>query len=209
LTNLEITFPAEAFVRVTSRAADGSLTYAKSAAQKAVERHQGAMIRSFRGYTGTKGDQLQRRSGTLKRSFGVSKDPNAPSSFVAGALYAKLQELGGTVKPTGGRQYLTIPLSAALTPGGVFREGARMVNRGGGWQTRGLIPGQQDHRTWIHKGVIFTKSTRGKPMALFALRRSVKVPPCLRFFATWEGQEADRTKDYEAALDKGTQEAVR
>lgn len=205
-SNVEITVPVEAMRRTWEKAADGSRRLTTSAVQRAIVRHNGAMIRAFRGYTGTKGDQLQRRSGLLKRSFGMSQDP--PSSFVAGAKYAPLQEYGGTVRPTGGRQFLTIPLKATLTAGGVFRAGARMVNRGGGWQTLGLVPGQQDHRTWIRNGVIFTRGAGGKPMPLFALKRSVKVPPRLKFFATWQAQEPAREADYAKALDDATREAV-
>jgi hypothetical protein len=209
-SNVEITVPVAAFVSTITRAADGSVTRARSAAQKAVERHSEAMRKSFRGYSGTKGDALQARTGTLRRAIGFSKDPNAPSSFVAGAKYARLQEHGGVVKPTGGRQYLTIPLKAALMPGGAFRPAARLVNRGAGWHTAGRVPGgAADTQTFIAKGVIFGKGANGRPLALYALKRSVKVPPRLRFFATWQGQEAAREADYAKALDDATREAVR
>jgi hypothetical protein len=209
-SNVEITVPVEAFMRVTTRTADGALKFSQSAAVAAVVRHNAAMVRSFRGYSGTKGDALQARSGTLRRAIGVSKDLAAPSSFVAGAKYARLQEHGGVVKPTGGRQYLTIPLKAALTPAGVFRPAARLVNRGAGWHTAGRVPGgAADTQTFIAKGVIFGKGANGRPLALYALKRSVKVPPRLRFFATWQGQEAAREADYAKALDDATREAVR
>ncbi len=209
-SNVEITVPVQAFLSIGTRAVDGSVTRAKSAAQQAVLRHQRAMIDSFRGYSGTKGDQLQRRTGDLKRSFGVGLDPNAPRSFSASIRYAKLQEFGGVVKPTGGRRFLTIPLKAALMPGGGFRPAARLVNRGAGWHTAGRVPGgAADTQTFIAKGVIFGKGANGRPLALYALKRSVKVPPRLRFFATWQGQEAAREADYAKALDDATREAVR
>lgn len=208
-TELTVTVPTEAFARVTTRAADGSFTRAQSIAQRAVERHQRAMIDSFRGYSGTKGAALQRRTGDLKRSFGVGRDPNAPTSFTAGIRYARLQEFGGVVKPTGGRRFLTIPLKAALQPGGAFRPAARLINRGAGWHTVGRVPGgAADTQTWIRNGVIFAKGANGKPLPLYALKSSVKIPPRLKFFATWQAQEADRERDYQRALDEATREAV-
>jgi len=209
VSELSITFPAEAFRRVTERAADGTMKRGQTVAQRAVQRHQRAMSDSFRGYSGTKGDQLQRRSGFLKRSFGVGLDPNAPTSFSAGIRYAKLQEYGGVVKPTGGRRFLTIPLKAALTAGGVFRPAARLVNRGGGWQTASTLPGARDTQTWIRNGVIFVKGANGKPLPVYALKSSVKIPARLRFFATWEAQSAARDADFAKAIDGGVEEAVR
>jgi hypothetical protein len=140
----------------------------------------------------------------------VGLDPNAPTSFSAGIRYAKLQEYGGVVKPTGGRRFLTIPLKAALMPGGSFRPEARLVNRGTGWHTKGRVPGgAADTQTWIRNGVIFVKGANGKPLPVYALKSSVKIPARLKFFATWEAQSAARDADFAKAIDGGVEEAVR
>lgn len=185
-------------------------------ADDAAKQHTGKMISTrFRGYTGPRntGSILQRRTGTLVNAMRFQK--TAPTgeivsaSYVAGPIvYAKIQEFGGIVRPVR-RRYLTIPTPAALTKAGIVRQSARPVKLGGRWMTNGQVPGLKGRQTFIARGtrgnpVIFGTGKDGKPVALWTLRKSVRVPARLGFFRTWEGLAPAR----DAALARAGKEII-
>lgn len=183
---------------------------AQKLADRYVLEHNGKMIRDgFVGYKGHRntGSTLQKRSGALRNSLRTQRTDTTgevqSSSYVAGPLaYARIQEFGGVVKPRR-RRYLTVPTKAALTPAGVVRQAARPTKVGGKWMTNGQVPGLKGRETFIRRSgsgdpVIFGMGRDGRPVALWTLKRSVKVPARFGFFRTWEALEAKR----QAQLDK-------
>jgi len=89
------------------------------------------------------------------------------------AKIATAHEKGATITPKRAR-YLKVPLPGALTPAGVIKAAA--LSRAG---------------TFIIKGVIMSKA--GVP--LFALKKSVRLPPRLGFVRFWrEDQALDRLR---------------
>jgi hypothetical protein len=145
------------------------------------------------GKRGGDGAPLMRRTGTLIRSIRAERERDGSVAVgVHGVRYARAQEFGGTIKPTR-RKFLTIPLDAAYTGGGVARQSAKLVQRGNEWHTSGRVPGASGTRTFIAKGVIFVEGAGGQPVPLYALKRSVTLRPRLRFFATAAAQIPDAT----------------
>lgn len=179
-------------------------------ASKAAAAHTGKMIRSFRGYTGPRntGGQLQKRSGALRNAMRFTNESTGSSiqasSYVAGPIaYARIQELGGVVRPKR-RRYLTIPTPAVLTAAGVVRQSAKPTEIGGRWYTNGKVPGLKLRETFIRRGkggnpIIYGTGKDGNPVALWVLKKSVKIPPRLGFFRTWKEQETLRDKMIVAA----------
>lgn len=136
------------------------------------------------------GGSIQRRSGATLRTSGfeVSSDRSSVRMFVGGpaAPGTAVQEYGGTIYPKR-KKYLTVPLRAALTPSGVLRGGARLVDRGGEWFTADGRP------TVIFAGRGGTRiiaEVRGAGRSrrltpLYALRKSVTLRPRLGFLRTF------------------------
>jgi phage gpG-like protein len=75
----------------------------------------------FRGYSGEKGDLLQSRTGSLAGSFSYDVRNLRLVLFSQGLKYARLQELGGTIRPKPPKRFLTIPGPDNLTAAGVAR----------------------------------------------------------------------------------------
>ena len=77
--------------------------------------------------TGSGGDMsLAVRTGMLRRGLGyrvtgASLADLKSRAVLAGVIYGKQREFGGVIRPTGGRRYLTIPISGNLTAAGVSR----------------------------------------------------------------------------------------
>jgi hypothetical protein len=172
-------------------------TEGEALSTRMVAAHTQRMIKSFRGYTGPRntGTVLQKRTGSLRNAMRwanetAGKDVRA-SSYVAGPIsYARIQELGGVIRPRQ-RKYLTIPTPAVLTRAGVVRQGARPTKVGGTWMTAQKIPGLKLRETFIRRSkkgapVIYGTGTDGEPVALWVLRKSVRIPPRLGFFAQWQ-----------------------
>jgi len=126
----------------------------------------------------TKGGILEPRSGNLGRSifsrveerdglYGVLKDLVALVGFdLSIAKYGRLQEQGGTVRPTKG-QFLAIPIGNALTDNGVPRFTAREFMES---------PGRLGYTgAFVAKGVIFGQLMKDVT-PLFVLKRSVTIP---------------------------------
>lgn len=174
----------------------------------------------FRGYTGTKGDRLQSRSGRLQQSLGYQLLDSPVASnrsltglglavFSAGVPYAKMQEYGGIQKPKADRKYLVIPLEAALTPAGR----ARYPTGRPASYLRQVYPG----RTFVLKtkrGDLFIVS-RGRPekpkpigkgtkarelVFLFRIVKQVTIPPRLKFRKTWHSLRAQRMRRLRIAI---------
>ena len=90
------------------------------------------------------------------------------------AGYARLQEEGGTITPTR-KSALTIPVANALTGAGRLKSKAKIWAFGRGYET-GFGP------TFIHEGMIFSQprtKRRSRPILLYILAASVKIPPRL------------------------------
>lgn len=156
-----------------------------------------------------RGETLGYRTGTLGRSIGymitaqemdhslevrVTQDSDK-------AIYGRIQELGGEIRPTHGSA-LAIPLAAALTGNGVPRFSAAEVKAdpsGFGFSS-----------TFIAKGVIFgvvagarKAATRGSAagdlVPLFALKPSVVLPARSYMQATLDEQRDQITTDLQDA----------
>ncbi len=132
-------------------------------------------IRSrFRGNPGVKN-----RTGFLKRGGFqevVTGDNRRELRVgVAGVKYARIQELGGTVRPVR-KKWLTIPVGPALTPAGVARGPARS------------FPGLVFRLVNPSLALLVGKAGKGKnakEVVYFVLRKSVRLIARLGFFPTW------------------------
>lgn len=148
---------------------------------------------------------LRARTGALRRS--LRRTPAVPGSLGMeatsrvgqGAPYARIHERGGVIRPKRGR-FLTVPLRSAKTAAGATRAAAKLVNRGGDWQTRNRLPGASSRETFIYQGrrspIIATKRPGGQIMPLYVLRRSVTIPARLGFRKTWREQRSKRALLY-------------
>jgi|GEM_PF-1293155 len=113
---------------------------------------------------------FKRHTGDLEKSV-VASDVEVTAHSVSASVgsnlaYARIQELGGTIKPKRSR-YLAIPLSAMLTGRGVARGPARRViaNAGAfGYES-----------TFFAKHILFGRTSDGAVRPLFALRGEVTL----------------------------------
>lgn len=145
--------------------------------------HVRQMIQRMRPYAAgqrRRGGVIQTRSGALRRSFGFEERPGRVRIFSSGLPYIRVQEFGGAIRPTR-RQFLTIPLPPALTPAGVLKGGARLVQRGRRWETARGNP------TFIRKRVIFEKDG-DSIIPLYVLKTEVRLEPRLGFGRTFESK---------------------
>ena len=156
-------------------------------------------IKRYPGYKGAlnrpRGGKIFSRTGALRESINVlgpSGLRTVRGKVVVTAPYAEIQEFGGVVKPTGGRKYLTIPLRAALTDSGGKRFTSRLVESGGRYETS---DGDPTHIGRSKRGNLVVYMTRGgKRVPIYLLKTSVKIPPRLGFFDTWDRIEKYRLK---------------
>lgn len=139
---------------------------------------------------------LHRRTGRLASTYGhtVTGKTNLNRLTLRsgwfdpfGARIANVHERGATIT---GKPWLTVPLRDAMTPAGVVK-----------------FPRARDFpNTFIKKnksGKLFIMQQRGaKVVALFVLRRTVTIPPRLRFVQTWESRDKRtfRIKTINAAI---------
>ncbi len=141
-------------------------------------------LQAFRGRMGR--ERLRGRPGVAKRTgfltasqklivTGDTVDRILGVYAIGGGVvkYAALQEYGGVVKPTRAK-FLAIPLEAAKTAAGVSR----------------YVSPRDLSDTFIRGGIIY-QNQDGKAVPMFALRKSVRIPPRLGVRETWE---ADREK---------------
>ena len=106
--------------------------------------------------------------------------------------YADILETGGRIEPTGGRQFLTIPLDAAMTPAGVARFTAPQVRDG---QTK-------YDGSFIRGGIIFGKLGK-KEVPLFKLVPSVTIPAKLYMSETAQSSTSRVGEVMADAIEKG------
>lgn len=189
--------------------------------------HTKRVKKSFTAYKYGKntGNRLQARSGDLRRAIG----PPSLTGSSLGTLrmvqvvnrpansrpYARIQELGGTVRPVQAKK-LTIPLRDALDPSGILRQTARL-RRVGVWARSGKprYETQDGRPTFIlrkngksyvvaRSAVRPKKGKEEKPTALYLLVDQVTIPPRLGFREAWVGM-----RDYQQeALSRAVERAL-
>jgi hypothetical protein len=137
------------------------------------------------------GGFIQRRSGALGRSFNFEATPTSVAIYSAGQKYARKQELGGVITPTS-RRFMTIPLPPALTPSGVLKGGARLVQRGTTSTGRPKYVTADGAPTVLFRGrsgslIIASEGTgsRARLTPLYVLKESVRLRPRLGFEKTF------------------------
>jgi hypothetical protein len=127
------------------------------------------------------GSYLQRRSGTLSRSFQavplVESSTEIKAEIISSNVdYGWIQEMGGTITPKSGT-YLTVPLASMLTPRGLAKGSARdVIDNPSAFGFTGVFFGSN-----ILFGVRSGPYTGGRSRQpdmepLFALKRSVTIP---------------------------------
>jgi hypothetical protein len=104
------------------------------------------------------------------------------------AFYAPTQEYG-TVG-------LTIPLPITMTARGVKRSGYDIVKDGNGYRTKSYGP------TFIAGNSVMITNQRGRAIPIYALKKSVAIPPRLRMGVTIENNRDMIAKALGLAIDK-------
>ena len=120
------------------------------------------------------------------------------------AFYAPTQEYGtvgagGTlpdIRPNTPRKYLTIPLPITMTARGVKRSGYDIVKDGNGYRTKSYGP------TFIAGNAVMITNQRGRAIPIYALKKSVAIPPRLRMGVTIENNRDMIAKALGLAIDK-------
>lgn len=203
---LRIEIPADSFMEAVGVVRDTARKVTVGTMNLMAGQHELRVKQSF-GRPG----RLKSRSSLLKNSIRSSPAretqgrPEA-SVFVAGPTYGQIQEQGGVVRPKRGR-YLTIPLSGAKTKGGDVRAAAKLVKRGDQWETAQRVPGAANRETWIRRKsassrpVIFVEGKNGRPIPLYVLARSAKIPARFGFVRDWDDAAAKRERQWQQALD--------
>lgn len=120
--------------------------------------------------------------------------------FSAGVPYARIHEFGGTIRPTGGRRFLTIPGKHAQRHGVVVTEVPAAQSRDD--PSRDTFV----HRTKRGKLVILERTAQGLKV-LWHLVPKVTIPARLGFFDTWRGLAERRRAIYRRALSASLREA--
>jgi hypothetical protein len=143
-------------------------------AERLVKKYTALLWRAFidRMRGGTSSDTLGRRTGDLIQSTRPLDIENDGSKITGGVVVGEKYAVvhfgpkgsSYTIKPTN-KQFLTVPLPAALTAAGV----ARGHMEGPPWTFLGMP-------TFIRKGVIFGKTGKDQIVPLFVLKASVTVP---------------------------------
>lgn len=152
---------------------------------------------------------MDRRTGALARSFNrTAQGKNMGDvrwTIYTTSKYARIHEFGGDVTPKS-KQYLSVPLDAAMTKTG---------------RTRGSAPSYGYEKTFVAevngKPIVFRRTGKKRPagwkpgqpdptiQALFLLVKKVTLAPRLGFFATWDkekpGWAAEVAKAVDEALD--------
>lgn len=169
-------------------------------AERMVSLHQSQMATNVSNRSSA---GLKRRSGALARSLRRTPAVGGPLGIEAtsrigrGVPYAGIHEDGGTVKPKR-RRFLTVPFGAALTAAGVQRKTAKLERFGGGFRTRGRVPGSSDRRTFIYRkgrtAIIAVPGAGDSIVPLYALKRRVRIPARLGFVDTWRKQKPKRER---------------
>lgn len=146
--------------------------------QKAAFKAMGVVARGLQAHVKSQhlsGQSLDPRTGNLRRAvFQETGMTAAGEAFarvgvdIKKAPYARVQELGGTIRAKKSR-YLTIPLRAAQTAKGVGKFTARdVIGQPAAFGYTG---------TFVHNHIIFGKTAAGGIVPLFKLQESVVIKP--------------------------------
>ena len=126
------------------------------------------------------------------------------------AFYAPTQEYGtvgagGTlpdIRPNTPRKYLTIPLPITMTARGVKRSGYDIVPDGKTRNGRPKYRTKSYGPTFIAGNAVMITRPSGKPVPIYALKKSVAIPPRLRMGVTIENNRDMIAKALGLAIDK-------
>lgn len=151
------------------------------------------IVRRMTDYSGGKRPKespLQVRTGRLARTVrGVKKGSSLRdlrAVILAGGgdvKYAAIQEYGRTIKPVRAKA-LRVPLPEILTPAGNVKGDYEIVERAGRYMTAGGL------ETYISGRAIMVDKG-GKPTPIWALVKSVKIPPRLGMGDTIKGSSSE------------------
>jgi len=136
----------------------------KRAAKSPIQVRTGRLARTVRGFK--KGDRLRDLRTVIVAGGGDVK-------------YAALQEYGGVVRPVR-KKWLRVPLPEILTPAGDVKGDYEIVERAGRYMTAGGL------ETYISGRAIMVDKG-GKPTPIWALVKSVTIPPRLGMGETIDG----------------------
>ena len=141
------------------------------------------------------GSRLQVRTGNLRQSFNTfplgSTLPELRAVITAGgrtAPYARIQEIGGKITPSGSKQWLTIPLdgsrnsASALTQNGGLSQNSRLMRGGDGRWVTGK--GERTRGVFGSSTGVILVERGGEWLPLYALVREVNIPPRLGILET-------------------------
>lgn len=129
------------------------------------------------------------RTAQLKRSWKLlvvgSKAEDLRGTYANTSRYARMQEYGGTQKPSKAKM-LAIPLDAARTAAGIGRFGGPL---------RAILPAAFPGGTFVRRSkagnlILFGKtSADAEPVALFVLKTQTVIPPRLGTRDLWRGSQ--------------------
>jgi phage gpG-like protein len=188
VADLEVRIDMKALQAAMRHAPERLFTEIRSAFRAHGSRMLEAMKRErIRGGGGApKADHLTRRSGNLSRSFRSqitgSKLSDLRLTVYTTSPYAPIHEHGGEVKAKRSR-FLTIPLGAAKTAGGVAQRPARS------------FPGAFFFRSRRGSLILARRLEGGGLEPLFVLKERVQIPARLGFLKTWKRSIAEKWSD--------------
>lgn len=162
------TAPEGATVPVNHAARDALQRVARLVAQSHGKAWNGSMVNG--------GDTLQKRSGSsierMRRSVRVGGNLKSSVWGHIKTGFWAIHETGGTIRATRS-QYLTIPLPAAMDPRGV-----PLRKRASDWNNTFVARSRRGNL------IIFQKRGRQNIAPLYLLKKSVYIPPRLKFEET-------------------------
>ncbi len=126
------------------------------------------------------------------------------------AFYAPTQEFGtvgagGTlpdIKPNPPRKYLTIPLPITMTARGVKRQGFDIIQDGVSSTGKKKYRTKDFGPTFISGNAVMITNQRGKAIPIYALKKSVAIPPRLRMGVTIDNNREMIARALGLAIDK-------
>lgn len=162
-----------------------------------------AMQNRFRG-----GSPLFTRTGTLRRSLTTKTSGTGLGSLKvrnvsAGVIYATIQEFGGVVTPRRAKD-LWIPIGENKTPAGVARTTPRVA-----FSLYGTGPGRLFIFRSKRGNKIAARTIGSRLIPMFVLKQSVRIPPRLGFFSTWDGFADSRMQRHRDAIARALRRARR
>ena len=186
--------------------------FAQAVVNGATVMHASAMSRRLKSGEAN----LQMRSGALARSVRTTPARKrggfweGSSRIGQGAPYAGAHEPDTpgqktrTIVPRE-KQFLTVPFGAARTPGGDFRQAAKIRRSGKRFYTSGDVPGSTSRRTFIYETgsgqkIVAVPGRGERPLGLYVLKKRVKLPTRLGFVSTFRKLASKRRTLYSTKL---------